>query len=992
MEFKVLGPLEVCRNGQALAMPGGKPRALLAVLLLHANEPVSAEHLAMALWGEEAPAGAMRTVQVYVSRLRKALGDDGVLASTAAGYRLRVAPGELDAERFEQLLDQGRRALADANADQAAGVLREALELWRGPALADLAFEPFTQAEIARLEEQRLAAVEARVEADLAAGRHAELVPELQRLVAEHPVRESLHGHLIRALYRAGRQADALSAYRHARELLVEQLGIEPRAELRALERAVLAQDPALDLAERETTTGRWAANAEFSGAERVRVPLSPTQTVGRMRAIAALEAAIGTWSGRLVTVVGAGGVGKTRVAIELARAVGPGLRDGAVFVSLAALESPEHVASTIARELDVTPAQKDSVERALARHLARRELLLVLDNFEHLLDAAPLVADLLAKAPALRVLATSREPLRLRAEQLFRLEPLPVTPEHGGREPAPAVALFAGAVRARDPAFTLTEEDLPAIVEVCWRLDDLPLAIELAAGRVGLLSPFELAARLRSGLDALGVAPRDAPIRQRTLTATLEWSYELLSPGEQRLLAGLAVFAGGCSLDAAQAVTRTTLEALESLVDKNLLLAETAHDGHGRLAMLETVRAFARRRLEQDPNAESVARRHCEYYVEVAERTQPELELTSSQALVAELDRELDNLRAAFAWALAHAPVLALKLAAATQRYWFLSSVRSEAEEWLTAALALPAESVPVAVRAAALQHYGFVLAKQGTTEEAERAARESLELWRSLGNLTGCARSSAVLSHVLMWTDRTREAYDCAAEALRLADLAADQQARVWALDHMAMLAPTVSEALSLGEQASAAWRAVGNQRQFAALQTSLVTPHWFTATTRRRCHSAFRRSRAPAPTATHGFSRSPRATPASLRCSTAARTPPGTRSRASCAWAAHTGSTAGMPGCCSKPLAVGGSRGGRRPRSHRRHNQRRRRRRNHRPPRADHRSSPRRTVLRASTRAPGRANVAKRLRRWRNARPRPSDRSRDANPAAARHRLVS
>ena len=247
MEFSILGPLEVRADDHAVALGGIKPRALLAVLILHANEPVSAERLALALWGEDAPAGTRKRVQVNVSRLRKAFGDPDLIVTTPAGYRLRVREGELDAERFETLVAEGRHALAADEADQAGAVLREALGLWRGAPLADLADEPFAADEIARLEEQRLSAIELRVDADLAASHHAELVGELGQLTREHPWRERLHGQLMLALYRSGRQADALDAYRRAREVLVDELGIEPGAELRELHQKVLDQDPSLE-------------------------------------------------------------------------------------------------------------------------------------------------------------------------------------------------------------------------------------------------------------------------------------------------------------------------------------------------------------------------------------------------------------------------------------------------------------------------------------------------------------------------------------------------------------------------------------------------------------------------------------------------------------------------------------------------------------------------------------------------------------------------
>src|SRR5829696_2032554 len=294
MEFGILGPLEVRADGRAVALGGARPRAVFAVLALHANQPVSAERLAVALWGEDVPPSAVKTVQVYVARLRKALEDPDALVTTPAGYRLRVRPGELDADRFERHVADGREALAARRAEHAATELHAALELWRGPPLADLASAPFAPAEIARLEEQHLAAVELRVEADLATGRHAELVGELQQLTSQHAWRERLHAQLMLALYRSGRQADALEAYRHAREVLVEHLGIEPAAELHDLHEAILAHHPALDA---PPATGGGPSG------ERVHtLPAPPNRTIGREQDLAAVGERLRTGSVRLLT------------------------------------------------------------------------------------------------------------------------------------------------------------------------------------------------------------------------------------------------------------------------------------------------------------------------------------------------------------------------------------------------------------------------------------------------------------------------------------------------------------------------------------------------------------------------------------------------------------------------------------------------------------------------------------------------------------------
>src|SRR4051794_27310663 len=296
MEFGILGPLEVRVDGRTVAFGGARPRAVFAVLALNANQPVSAERLAVALWGEDVPPSAIKTVQVYVARLRKALEDPDVLVTTPAGYCLRVGPGELDAERFERQVADGREALAAGGAEHAAAQLREALGWWRGPPLAELAATPFAPAEIARLEEQHLAALELRVEADLVVGRHAELIGELQQLTSAHAWRERLHAQLMLALYRSGRQADALEAYRHAREVLVEQLGVEPGAELRDLHEAILAHDPALD--------GRPARGGRPSGERDRALPAPPNRTIGRERELRAAAALLRDPATRLLTLM----------------------------------------------------------------------------------------------------------------------------------------------------------------------------------------------------------------------------------------------------------------------------------------------------------------------------------------------------------------------------------------------------------------------------------------------------------------------------------------------------------------------------------------------------------------------------------------------------------------------------------------------------------------------------------------------------------------
>ena len=462
MEFRILGPLEVRANGRAVEISGAKRRALLAVLVLQANRPVSTERLAVALWGQDAPPGAIKAVQVQVSRLRRALGETGALETTPAGYRLVVGAGELDVERFERAVAAGRHALAAGDSIRAAELLRGALRLWRGAPLEEFGWAPFAPPEVRRLEELRLSAVEMRVEAELAAGHHAELVAELQRLTSEHPWREGLHVQLMLALYRSGRQAEALEAYRHARTVLVEQLGIEPGAELHDLHQAVLAHDSTLDAP---------AIACRRSGA----LPAAPNRTIGRTADIRTLTTRLRAGETRLLTLTGPGGVGKTRLALEAARAVAADFADGTGYVSLAAVERPADVAAAIISAFGIVPLPGESDEEAVERVLAAKHLLLVLDNCEHLLAAAPFIGRLPTTGPGVTVLATSREPLNVQPERVHPVRPLTLPmpgteTDLGALASVAAVALFCERARAHDPDFELSEEhagrgrdDLPA-------------------------------------------------------------------------------------------------------------------------------------------------------------------------------------------------------------------------------------------------------------------------------------------------------------------------------------------------------------------------------------------------------------------------------------------------------------------------------------------------------------------------------------------------
>jgi predicted ATPase/DNA-binding SARP family transcriptional activator len=724
-EFRLLGPLEVESDGAVLPVGGPRQRALLAFLLLHPNELVRREALIDALWGEEPPARAGNALQVAIHGLRRVVGRERI-ETVGEGYRLQLEPGELDLERFEELLERDPGA---------------ALELWRGPALADVE-APFAGAEAARLEELRLAAIEARIEAELAAGAHDLLAPELERLIAEHPFRERLRGQLMLALYRAGRQAEALDAYQAARRVLVEELGIEPSPDLQELERAILRQDPALAAPSRAAPTG---------------LPTPLTPLVGRGLELAAVTALLRRPELRQLTLTGAGGTGKTRLALAAATELEPELRDGALFVDLAPLQDAELVAGTIARAGGLSEYGEQAVLETLLDWLAGRELLLVLDNFEHLLEAAPLVSRLLAAAPGLTALVTSRAVLQLSGEYEYAVPPL-------ARQEA--IELFAARSSAVDASFRLSDENEAAVADICDALDDLPLALELAAARTRLLTPAQLRDRLGERLQLLTAGPADAPTRHQTLRATLDWSYELCSPEEQSLFRRLGVFVGGWTLEAAEQVCDAKIDALSALADQSLTRRRD-----GRFRMLETVREYAHERLQEAGELERLTRRHLEYYLTFAEEAAPRLLARDGSELLTALDAELDNVRAALAASRSLGlSEWHLRVCGELWRFWYVRGYYTEGRRWLDHALA-DVEEQPAPLRAAALKAAGILATEQGDHDAGQNRAAEALRLYRGLDDRRGVLTSLTVLGNAARKAGAMGSAKACFEESGALA-----------------------------------------------------------------------------------------------------------------------------------------------------------------------------------------------------------------------------
>ncbi|MBA2577872.1 MAG: tetratricopeptide repeat protein, partial [Euzebyaceae bacterium] len=784
VEFKLLGPLEVTDGTRQIEVSRPKLRALLVVLLLQANQVVSLDRLVEGLWGADPPASTTGNLHTYVSLLRRLLesgartGQHRLLVSAPAGYAIRIEPEQLDVTRFEAAAAEGDRALLDGRWDDALAVYDRALGQWRGDALGELASEPFAQAAAARLEEARLAAVEGRVEARLALGHHAALIGELETLVAGHPLREGVRGKLMLALYRSGRQADALAAYQALRRTLADELGLEPSPELQRLEEAILLQKSELDWSPPARTALRAPAPGDLAT---VTLPAQMTALVGRHDE---LNDAVRMLAGcRLLTLTGPGGIGKTRLAIAAAERVADRHPGGVTFIPFASVADPDLVLPTIAQTLAADDSVGGSPLRAVAEHIGDRRLLLVLDNLEHLLPATPMLAELLQRCAALTILATSRTPLRLYGERRYPVPSLTL-PDEAGPPASESVDLFVERAQDVEPGFELTGANGAAVGDICRALEGLPLAIELAAARVDTLSPEEILVRLERRLDLLTEGARDLPDRQRTIRGAIDWSYDLLPPASQRLFARLGVFAGGATAEAIDALSDEVVPnpsgALPALVDSALVRRRRGAEGEPRFEMLETFREYALERLEAAGEVTDARRRHAEQYLASAERGRPPLGHTDVRQLEW-LEPETDNLRAALTWALeAGETAVAGRLAAALYRWWLDSGRTVEGSGWIERVLAQPT-GLAEAVRAELLVARGSLamnLARYGAAEEDFEQART---IWNRLDEPAGEARALYGAAGTRYRLGRPEEAEELARHAEELAGRAGDDAGRV-------------------------------------------------------------------------------------------------------------------------------------------------------------------------------------------------------------------
>ena len=898
MEFRLLGPLEVRSGKKTLPLGGAKQRALLAVLLLHPNHVVSRDRLAELLWNDEPPPTAEHVIEVYVSQLRRVLEPGGapyrVLVRQPAGYVLQVSADDIDTTQFARLVE-GAKALPPA---EAAAQLVRALEMWRGPALADFAGERFAFGEAARLSELRLYATEERIDAELKLGHHARLIGELQALVDQHPLRERLCGQLMLALYRSGRQAEASDVYQKTRERLVDELGMEPGPELQDLLKRILQQEsglaaaaapavPALPsgtmtflLTDIEGSTRRWDRNptamtesmalhdlvmgrvisahggmqvesgregdsilavfvrgtdavtcgleiqrelgaqtwpagadlhirvaihtgeAELRGghyfgpavyrcarllvtghgdqvllsqaahdvvidtlrdgvalrdlgqhrlrdlerperifqltapglrsefpplksmdSRRHNLPISPTRFIGRESELAEIGERLAAH--RMLTLVGPGGTGKTRLALQAAAENIERFEDGVWCVELAPVREPDLVPQTVAEALGIREEAGRLVMKTLAERMRDQKFLLVLDNCEHLIPAAVKLADELLRSCAhIRILATSREALRVNGEAIMRVGPLVETD---------AVTLFVERSNAVESTFRVTSENAETVRQICRRVEDIPLAIELAAGRAQMLRPEEILAQLQRSFALLTGGSRSDEGRHETLNTAIDWSYWLLSGAEQKMLRGLAVFAGGFTLDAATAISgeSSTARLLGQLIDKSLVGRHESPDGSTRYALLETVREYGLSRLREEGELDDTQARHAEFFATMVEASRNKLNGPHRAQWLRMLSEDVDNLRTVFDIG-ALTPQETLAMAAALGDFWEARGEYTEARSRLEHSLRASRDST--SSRLEALQAAGLIAWLQGDKTTGLSETNEALALSRQL------------------------------------------------------------------------------------------------------------------------------------------------------------------------------------------------------------------------------------------------------------------
>ena len=826
LQFYILGPLRVGAGGDEVDLGSPAQRALLGVLLTSPNAPVSEARLIDELWGDAPPPSAHHLLQVYASRLRSRL-DDGAdgsrLVREGAGYMLRVSAGEIDADRFAEMVAHAQR-LQRTDPDQADSILADSLRLWRGVPLADLPETPAVREHAAYLERQHLDAQLRWAEMRLEMGAHRELVPELARLVEHHPYDEALHAQLMLALYRSGRQADALATGRGLQARLRDELGVDPSPAVRELYRDMLLQAPHLSLEPPEPPGN---------------LPKALTSFVGGVDAAQGLSSLIDAH--RLVTLVGTGGIGKTRLAMEVAQRKRAEFPGGVWWVDLATITNPESVLDVVARVLGLPALPGVALLDALVRSLHRRRVLLVFDNCEHLAVAlGSLVSDLLQRTGAPRIIATSRVALRIQGEWLFEVPPLGLPPKPGAGDgsvqaenEADAVRLLVERGSAADPAFRLTPSNADSVAELCRGLDGLPLAIEMAAARLRVLSPRELVARLDQRFQLLELSELNRPARHRSMAASIETSLALLPESERILFERLSVFAGAFDLASAAAVGLDGTDAgeivsgMSGLVTASMAVAE--HDGERtRYRLPETLREYGLARLREYGQEEATRQAHADHFLDLAAAARVHLGTPEFAIWFQRLTDAYGEIREALGWSLAHDDrVATLRAVPALRELWYRRADAREAGRWAARLLDGCPASVPPDLLAELHIASAFAANLAIDLESAARHADEAARLFREAGSLHELAWALWGRAHVALAAGDHDTGRSCATEALQICDRIGDRWGRagpLTILGFISLFGGAPQAALPCFEEALPLYRELGDR---GGLVNMVLTP---------------------------------------------------------------------------------------------------------------------------------------------------------------------
>lgn len=822
MQYRILGPFDVARSGETVAVGGPRQQAVLVSLLMHANEVVSTDQLIELVWGDDAPVNAANTLHGYVFHLRRALeparerGQPAeILASEPNGYQLRARPDEIDAAQFERLADHGRRLLEAGDPHSAVSSLEKALGLWRSDPLEGFENLAFAAAEISRLTERRAQATEDHLAALLEIGEHNAVIVAAESLCAHHRWRERLWHLRILALYRAGRQADAIAAFQELRATMTDELGVEPGPELRTLEHRILTQDPELEL------TSGAPRRRDASGLRTHCLPHPASSFIGRDVEVGRVVDAV--TSNRLVNILGPGGVGKTRLVIAAGHQLAPEFED-TFFADLAPVTDPALTAAAVAATLGTDETPATSATDAIIGILAGRSTLLVLDNCEHIIEeAARLSSELLRSCEGLTIVATSREALGIDGEHIVALAPMPVPPVGWQGPPSDSVP-FPSAQLLCDRARAVSREFDPAngwhhIATICRAVDGLPLALELAAARLRTMPLHVLAERVQDRFRLFTGGSRAAVSRQRTLEAAIDWSYDLLEPAEQRSLARASVFVDGFTVDAAESVLGwepidhyDVVDLVGQLVDKSLL---TLEPGTGRYRVLETIRHYSSTKLDPTEVAQ-LRQQHAQWFATFAARHAAGMRGGGDPLTVSILDAEAANLRAAINWALdSSEDDLAVSLAADLGAYWEIRGYLNEGRDLLARALETTG-GTPMD-RWRAVLAVGFIARRQGDHIEALRSTDMAVAGLRELGERAELAHALGRMAWVALGAGDHESAEKLALEGLDLATQLEDLEIAPWmhlGLGHAAYQRGDLAAAADLFETARTGFAGIDNR----------------------------------------------------------------------------------------------------------------------------------------------------------------------------------